>query len=229
VALKDIEHQSVQETLTSCFENDVQSCERLILALVSQKTASQVSPSHSHRLNSQNISNTKRVVWETLLRFILDDTKKIHLQLQDALDTINIGMSSDKHVDDFLGNWRDFFGRWRKGLSRQERSIAYILNAVRHQQTPESASLAPPQLDLFQTLGQDTESLRGRIESTFHALMSTMAILESRRAIAQAATISKLTNLAFFFIPLTLCASVFGMNIVVSWPTYLSQAHYVKK
>jgi len=43
-----------------------------------------------------------------------------------------------------------------------------------------------------------------------------MSIVESKRAILQTETVSKLTQLAFFFIPLTLVATVFGMNINVS-------------
>jgi hypothetical protein len=43
--------------------------------------------------------------------------------------------------------------------------------------------------------------------------------VESQKAIVQAETVSKLTGLAFFFIPLTLAASLFGMNIVVSSQT----------
>ena len=46
--------------------------------------------------------------------------------------------------------------------------------------------------------------------------MSTMAIVESQKAIAQAETITKLTNLAFFFILLTLTASIVGMKMTVS-------------
>ncbi|KAI9670273.1 MAG: hypothetical protein M1831_006487 [Alyxoria varia] len=42
--------------------------------------------------------------------------------------------------------------------------------------------------------------------------MASMAIVESQKAIAQAESFSKLTTVAFFFIPLTLCASIFGMN-----------------
>lgn len=64
-------------------------------------------------------------------------------------------------------------------------------------------------------LAQEVESLAKRTESTFQALMGTMAIIESQKAIAQVETISKLMNLAFFFIPLTLTASVSGKNIKV--------------
>jgi hypothetical protein len=40
-----------------------------------------------------------------------------------------------------------------------------------------------------------------------------MALLDSRRSIAEAQSVTKLTELAFFFIPLTFAASLFGMQI----------------
>ena len=46
--------------------------------------------------------------------------------------------------------------------------------------------------------------------------MSSMSIVESERAIAEAEVVSKLTHLALFFIPLSLVAGLFGMNINVS-------------
>jgi hypothetical protein len=45
------------------------------------------------------------------------------------------------------------------------------------------------------------------------ALSSKMALLNSRRSIAEAQSVTKLTELAFFFIPLTFAATLFGMQI----------------
>lgn len=42
-----------------------------------------------------------------------------------------------------------------------------------------------------------------------------MSIIDSKEAFTEAKNVGKLTKLAFFFIPLTLVAGVFGMNIVV--------------
>jgi len=45
--------------------------------------------------------------------------------------------------------------------------------------------------------------------------MSSMIIVESERAIRGAEVVSKLTHLAFFFIPLSLVAGLFGINVNV--------------
>ncbi|KAK6497952.1 hypothetical protein TWF506_004197 [Arthrobotrys conoides] len=43
--------------------------------------------------------------------------------------------------------------------------------------------------------------------------MSSMSIVGSERAIAEAELVLKLTQSAFFFTPLGLIATVFGMNV----------------
>lgn len=48
-----------------------------------------------------------------------------------------------------------------------------------------------------------------------------MSMVESQKAIAKAETVSKLTALAFFFIPLSFIASPFGVNFVVSRSLWL--------
>lgn len=63
---------------------------------------------------------------------------------------------------------------------------------------------------------EEIGNMQVRVEAIFQGLMSTMSMVESQKAIAQAEVISKLTSLAFFFIPLTFVTGIFGMNIVVS-------------
>jgi hypothetical protein len=62
------------------------------------------------------------------------------------------------------------------------------------------------------------EATRIRIDGSFQAIMSTISLIESQKAIAQAETIGKLTSLAFFFIPLSFVTGIFGIYIVGSTP-----------
>ena len=68
----------------------------------------------------------------------------------------------------------------------------------------------------FHDLQLRTKGVLEHAESTFQALMGTMSILESQKAINEAEEVTKLTQLAFFFIPLTFVAGIFGMNLGVS-------------
>ncbi|KAH0533952.1 hypothetical protein FGG08_007434 [Glutinoglossum americanum] len=162
----------------------------------------------------------ERVIMAILSKFIREDYLAILTNFRDALDYVDLAMSNDDILQDAMPNWRALFGRWRKEFPQITRSISDILD---HHTTPEevpvprvSEHAEDPGAILwlreeFSSIAQDMEVVRVRAKLTFQALMSTMAIVESEKAIAQANTISKLTNLAFFFIPLTLSASLFAL------------------
>jgi Mg2+ and Co2+ transporter CorA len=67
----------------------------------------------------------------------------------------------------------------------------------------------------FETLAQQTMWLGERVEQTSQSLMSTLSIIESQRAISEAESVTKLTELAFFFIPISFSATLFGMQVKV--------------
>ncbi|KAH0548619.1 hypothetical protein GP486_007837 [Trichoglossum hirsutum] len=161
---------------------------------------------------------------DILLRFILDDHMEILPRLSLALDYIDENMWDNSILRSHLEHWRIFFGLWRKLLWHYARAFEYIINNCDLTQcactivTATAANNDGRYRDMrpeFATLAKDINNIKTRVDSTFTAIMSTMGIVESQKAIAQAETISQLTNLAFFFIPLTLTAGIFGMNIVV--------------
>lgn len=56
-------------------------------------------------------------------------------------------------------------------------------------------------------------SVRQRTTRSHKSIMANMSIVESKRGIAEAESVTKLTELAFFFIPLTFSASIFSMQV----------------
>ena len=173
----------------------------------------------------------ERSIKDIILKFMLDDHMETMSDFREALDFIDENMPKDPVLRRCLPDWRNLLGKWKKALANDIISIAYVTQILLREPAQRESTTAdrdttdfsaqchgayrsPTRTD-FTKLAQEVESLTKRTESTFQALMATMAIVESQKAIAQAETISKLTNLAFFFIPLSLTASVFGMNIVV--------------
>lgn len=65
----------------------------------------------------------------------------------------------------------------------------------------------------FKHLLDRSEALHNRATEAITVLMSTMSISESRKAIQQTERVSKLTFLAFVFVPLSFTTSFFGMNV----------------
>lgn len=64
----------------------------------------------------------------------------------------------------------------------------------------------------FQYLLRRAQSLASECDRGVQVLMNSANITESRKAIAQAEGVAKLTRLAFVFVPLSFTASFFGMN-----------------
>ena len=172
-------------------------------------------------------------VKEIILRLMLDDQVQIMGDFREALDFIDENMSNDSMLRDNLQDWRNMLGQWKRILSNDSSALAYTTHVL------DSPSHPPPKLadatqsplgqlgrtdntfrrptqDDFDRLRRETKDLTERAVLTFQAMTSTMSMVESQKSIVQAETISKLTKLAFFFIPLTLTASIFGMNITVN-------------
>jgi Mg2+ and Co2+ transporter CorA len=171
----------------------------------------------------------------TLLDFILNDTSEVLSKLGTVLDSITTDMASDKIVQDSMQDWRDLFSKWRNGFSHQAQTVEYIVNLLQSEAakidvTEEEAAPSsrvmpknktPMYMTEFLVLKQEIKHIMKRGETIFSALMATMSIIESHRAIAEAVTVTKLTNLAFFFLPLTLTAAIFGSDIVVCRVTWV--------
>lgn len=65
----------------------------------------------------------------------------------------------------------------------------------------------------YEHLQQRSRSLQARCTESIAVLMNSIAIAESKEAISQARRLSKLTFLAFIFVPLSFTTSFFGMNV----------------
>ena len=66
----------------------------------------------------------------------------------------------------------------------------------------------------YENLVQRAETLLDRCSKGMDVIMSNVMLAESKRAIMQAEAVTKLTLVAFFYIPLSFTSSFFGMNFV---------------
>ena len=198
----------VGQGLMECFKSSESSRQRFKDALSD--------PSNQEGLSQ----HTQYSVRDSILRFMIRDHSLVMYEVRELLDFIDEYMSNDQFLRASIQHWRDLFGRWRRNTANDLDYIAYVLRILRHEPSHRedtvTTAMRPPPLAEFERLSMDVNMLKDRAGSTFQAIMATMGIVESQKAIVQAETISKLTNLAFFFIPLTLCSTVLGMNIKVS-------------
>jgi len=165
-------------------------------------------------------------VIQIIVGFVLEDMPTVLFELGRGLDEVELCLGKDQEVRSSVPQWRDYLGRWRNTLAHLGSSVSYMMETFEQQHTGQrqGRQLIHGRLDdasaqmMLWRIGQvnsELKAARSRIETAFQALMSTLSILESQRAIAQAESISKLTQLAFFFIPLSFIATVFGMNVIV--------------
>jgi hypothetical protein len=154
---------------------------------------------------------------ELLVDFILRDEALVMSQLSNSLDTLELSLGNDKKLSDTLPIWRGFFGEERNRLFHLGVMLDYIrrmLDIPRVGRPPgEAASSETHFSKKMEILETAWQSLNRRMDGTYQAVMSTMSIIESDRAVKEAEAVSKLTNLAFFFIPLSLVAAILAMPL----------------
>lgn len=169
------------------------------------------------------MDNFVHQIQNIIARIMVSNTTEVLASLHDALDNIDLSLSKDDTLRSSLYIWRERFGLWRQDLLHSRVSARDMLQTFEQQKLcptcapqPSSSTIPKYEVELAGLKAEIDETL-ARLTSTFQAVMSTMSIVESQKAISEAETVSKLTSLAFFFIPLSFVASFFGMNIVVSF------------
>ncbi|PVH85653.1 hypothetical protein DL98DRAFT_583248 [Cadophora sp. DSE1049] len=136
--------------------------------------------------------------------------------LQDILDGINTDILDDDKMEDRLAIWRQILTRAQLELPQMKHSMAQFFTFLLlddHSGNKDflvKAAVTDPGMQ--QCLDTIDEMIL-RLQSVSSSLTSNMALLDSRRSIAEAQSITRLTELAFLFIPLTFAATVFGMEI----------------
>jgi Mg2+ and Co2+ transporter CorA len=68
-------------------------------------------------------------------------------------------------------------------------------------------------LDIYESAAEDARALLLMTSRRIQQHLTELSIEESQRSIREAASVKRLTQLAFVFIPLTFATSIFGMNL----------------
>jgi hypothetical protein len=155
--------------------------------------------------------NPEAIPVVSLLRLIKNDTKVLFRSLDWTLD----GISQDS-LDDFLIARRLL--EWRKLMSHFEIAIPAMAKQLEHFSDfvfrPTAEHDYPDEvIKVLQAVGQDIETARTKLGNAHSDLRADMQFAESRRSITETQTVTRLTELAFVFIPLSFCASLFSMSI----------------
>ncbi|KAL4781145.1 hypothetical protein BJX76DRAFT_336165 [Aspergillus varians] len=150
----------------------------------------------------------RRLPFIQLFRIVLSDTLGL-LHLLDAVqsDIVQFTASQDAQIDDILVK-RTSIAKLHAQLLPLSRELKRTLKDLLDRGHGESS-----QYDSIGELRSDFERTIQGFKDVSNAITGTLQFIESHRAIAEAESVTRLTELAFLFIPLSFAASLFSMQI----------------
>ena len=147
----------------------------------------------------------------------------IHMDILDFLRSVGSILVEirQKTLDDILLqknllHWRsylDFVETELESLNRSLQSFACFILQPKDSTSYRSDTEPSAAKSLVNSSLSEISALRLRIAQSYKSLLASISIVESKRGISEAESVTKLTELAFLFIPLSFSASIFGMQV----------------
>ena len=166
-----------------------------------------------------------------VFRIAHQDTMDLLRLMRSAVAEIDLA-SSDVELQETALHWRCRLDAFRALLLDLEASLHLFVDFV-HADRPAPSQSCPPKLDtdpieyLLYDAVSAIEAHKERISQVYSSLTSKTQISDSHRSISEAETVTRLTELAFLFIPLSFATSIFGMQFIsgsTSATTYIAVA-----
>ena len=146
-----------------------------------------------------------------LLRIVEHDTQVFLRSLEWALDDICSDSLDEFLLTRHLSDWRKLMSEFEKEIpaisSRLEHFVHFVFRSKGGKQLPDEVS------EIVQTVRDNVARVKTRLDEAYADLRVDMQFNESRRSMNETHTVTRLTELAFVFIPLSFCASLFSMSI----------------
>ncbi|RAR04102.1 mg2+ transporter -like zinc transport protein [Stemphylium lycopersici] len=167
----------------------------------------------------RNLGKGKETAFDPLravFRIIHDDTNSLMDVIEDSLQRIRSDTLDEALLEQRIAFWRKLIHNLNSGLTeldQQLRAFVHFMDDLDSVYFSDSQRGELPSEQLARDTRQTLRSCLGLLERSSMALLTEIQIVDSRRSIAEAESISKLTELAFVFIPLSFVASLFSMEI----------------
>ena len=131
-----------------------------------------------------------------------------------ALKEIGEQILDDMLIQQRVVHWRHLLERFDTELQQLEDSLRRFAKFIETLNLPNTNGGANSGTShLLEDCITQMSTVGRRTKKSYTSLMANMSIIESKRGIAEAESVTKLTELAFFFIPLTFSASIFSMQV----------------
>lgn len=147
-----------------------------------------------------------------VLKVVQQDTVVLLEHINEVLDQISTGSMDDSMMQEQLGHWRTVLSRLQSELPALEKSMGEFF-AFPYVNSDHDGDPERPHPVVLRELQAVTISMTERCHRVQESLRAEMSLLESKRGIEEAESVSRLTELGFIFIPITLATSFFSMQV----------------
>lgn len=163
---------------------------------------------------------TRSCLSRVLFTIIQHDTLALLRLVVSILDDIDADLLNDLRMEQRISWWRQNIQRARLELPDLRASVENFFNFLRDEEICQVEEENGPAQTEDELVKQDIRALLLEIDKTIERLNSasealgvSITVLNSRRSIDETHAVTRLTELAFIFIPLSFAASVFGMQV----------------
>ncbi|SCO43681.1 uncharacterized protein FFNC_09310 [Fusarium fujikuroi] len=162
------------------------------------------------KIPTSTLNQDDSMIPSILTRLPFDDTWQLLAELRLMQDHVDADLGADLHIHllEAAGTMTRQNVAWiRSTLQELSEWIGHIRKSKNILNLPEELEGEMAELTT------ELQSLQSRSEQTLNLLVASTGIAQSSLVIDQTSGINKLTELAFFFIPLSFITSVFSMQV----------------
>ncbi|KAJ9219478.1 hypothetical protein DTO169C6_8208 [Paecilomyces variotii] len=160
---------------------------------------------HRHSSNS-----TPNDPLEILNELICHDSLNLLRVINGTLDRIQSSLSDSHLTETQLCHWHEFIRRCEANIPTLRTTLSSLSREY------QDTTVEPPlrsTVRLSQEALEVTAATSARLQEVSASLVSNISLLGTRQDIAKKKSISRLSELAFFFLPIIVSASIFGMRV----------------
>ncbi|KAH6895912.1 hypothetical protein B0T10DRAFT_456157 [Thelonectria olida] len=144
-----------------------------------------------------------------LTQLSLDDVWQLFTEIRLALDQVDADLGADLHV-----HLVESYGvMTRQNVAWMRSTLQELVDCVSTIGALARLKSEGP-VDEIRTLVEDLTALQRRVDQTLNLIVASTGISQSSLVIDQTSGINKITELAFFFVPLSFITSVFSMQVL---------------
>lgn len=161
-------------------------------------------------ISTNDLLQDKSLIPALLHRLVLDDFWQLLAEIRLELDHLDNDLTATlyEQLVESIGN------STRQNLTWMRSTLQELYDWANHLQKPVSVLEVPQELrQEIAELNASVQDLQRRSEQTMNLLVSSMTLAQSSMVIEQTSGINKLTELAFFFIPVSFITSIFSMQV----------------